>query len=728
VNRADTPIAKDLVLLGGGHSHVAVLKMFGMQPLPGVRITLISKDVWTPYSGMLPGLIAGHYHFDEAHIDLRRLCRFANARFVRGEVAGLDLKQRTVLLQGRPPLAFDLLSINTGSTPRATDIPGATTYAVSVKPVDRFLARWEEMAKELQSASARFVVVGGGAGGVELILACRQRLRSAENIDFHLVTATKSLLASHNPRTQAKFARILAEQRINVHLAHNVVEVTKNKLICENGKTVAFDTLIWVTNAAAPRWLKDSGLQVDAEGFIEVNDGLQSLSHPYVFAAGDIASVRDQPRPKSGVFAVRQGMPLANNLRAAVTDRPLRAFRPQRQFLSIISTGDKYAVASRSWWALEGAWVWKAKDRIDRRWIRQYQELPAMQSDPGKTEAPIRCGGCGAKVGSTVLSRVLSRLPSASAQNVVLGLDARDDAAAIDIPPGKTLVQSVDFFRAFIDDPYVFAKVAANHCLNDLYAKGAEPHSALAVATVPFSEEAKVEEDLYQLLSGAVEVLHANGAALLGGHSAEGAELGFGLFVNGLVDAQHLLRKATLRAGDVLILTKPLGTGTLFAAEMRRAAKGEWIERAIQTMLASGKEAARCFHRHKATACTDVTGFGLLGHLLEMLKPANLGAEISLASLPILPGVEHTFSKGIFSSLQPENLRSRRAIENLDAVTNLSLYPILFDPQTAGGLLAAVPSDQAQACLTDLKKSGYPSAAIIGKVTTSSPGTVRVSE
>jgi selenide, water dikinase len=710
---------KDLVLLGGGHSHVAVLKMFGMQPVPGVRLTLISKDAWTPYSGMLPGYIAGHYSFEEAHIDLRPLCRFADARFIKGEVTGLDLSEQRVLLRDRLGVKFDTLSINAGSTPRASDIPGANSYALPIKPIEQFLAGWRRIVEQASSSRLRVVVVGGGAGGVELALCCRHRLLR-DNPEFHLVTEGDVLLASHNHATQKRFARILRERNIAVHLRHRVVAVDRNKVICEGGATVPFDALLWVTNASAPAWLKEAGLAVDADGFVAVNDRLQSVSHPNVFAAGDIAAVQNHPRPKSGVFAVRQGMPLAKNLRAAMRDELLRPFKPQKQFLSIISTGDKYAVASRHWWAVEGAWVWKVKDWIDRRWMRKYQELPAMTMPAA--EVPMRCGGCGGKVGGTVLSRALNRISAEVSSDVVLGVDAREDVSAIKVPPGKTLLQSVDFFRTFLDDPFVFGRVTTNHCLNDIYAKGAEPHSALATVTIPFGSPGKVEEELAQVLSGAVTELRRHKAILLGGHSAEGAELGFGLTVNAFADAQNLLRKNALQPGHDLILTKALGTGCLFAADMRRQAKGAWIEEAIQSMLLSGREAMHCLRRHGARACTDVTGFGLLGHLMEMLNASKVSAEISLASLPLLAGVAEVIRAGIVSSLHSENLRLRHALQDPDQA-----HPILFDPQTAGGLLAGVPAANAEACVAELKQTGYLTAAVIGKtVSAQAPSTVSI--
>jgi selenide,water dikinase len=251
----------------------------------------------------------------------------------------------------------------------------------------------------------------------------------------------------------------------------------------------------------------------------------------------------------------------------------------------------------------------------------------------------------------------------------------------------------------------------------------AAPHSALAIATVPFGREAVVEQTLFELLDGALGVLHEAGAVLAGGHSSEGAELAFGLAVNGLADPDQLLRKGGLRPGDVLILTKPLGTGTLMAADMRHRARGRWVQDAIEQMLRSNREAAALLHAHGASACTDVTGFGLLGHLLEMLRASGCGARLELGALPVLDGALETLAMGIQSSLAPENLRLRRAVVDLEAVTNHPRYPLLFDPQTAGGLLAGVPADRADACLEALLAAGY-RAARIGEVLAGEPQVV----
>jgi len=741
VSLSPLPILKDLVLLGGGHSHVAVLKRFGMQPLPGVRVTLISRGFETPYSGMLPGLIAGHYSRDEAHIDLQPLARFAGARAVFDEVIGLDLHARQVQCRNRPPITYDVLSIDIGSTPSLT-VAGAADHAVPVKPIDRFLDRWLELCRRLQAASARqrIAVVGGGAGGVELLLAVQFRMRAlleregrrASHLEYHLFTDSDEVLPTHNRSVRRIFGRMLGQRGVTVHAGSAVVEVSASILRTADGRSHEIDEVLWTTEAAAAPWVAESGLDVDESGFVRVSGTLQSTSHPGVFASGDIASMVEHPRPKSGVFAVRQGPPLARNLRHALLGERLEHYRPQRQFLSLISTGDRFAVASRGPWALQGAWVWRWKRWIDRRFMRLYNELPDMQAarpleiahglaDEDAIAAvsamAMRCGGCGAKVGASVLTRALERIRASAGPGVIVGLDAPDDGAVIDMGGGLAAVHTIDFLRSMIDDPYVFGQVAANHSMSDVYAMGGEPQSALAMVTIPHGVEAKVEETLTHVMSGAAAVLREAGTALVGGHTSEGAELGVGFAINGRVDQSRILRKGGLRPGDRLILTKAIGVGTLFAADMRRRAKGRWIAGAVESMLQSNRDAARCLLAHGATACTDVTGFGVIGHLVEMLRASDVGADLDLAAVPVLDGAEHTVASGILSSLQPQNVRLRRAVRHGPETSKQPRFALLFDPQTSGGLLAGVPPAAAQSCLSELRSLGYAASAIVGLVT-----------
>ena len=766
MNAGLTPIVKDLVLAGGGHSHVIVLKRFGMKPMPGVRITLICRDVETPYSGMLPGHVAGHYTHDDIHIDLNPLARFANARFYHDEVVGIDLVERRVICRNRPPVPYDVLSIDIGSAPRTHDVPGASGPVVPVKPIGSFVTRWNALVERVLATDGpiRIGVVGAGAGGVEMVLAMRHglrtRLRGAggnpDRLSFDLFTGGAEVLPRKPPRVRRAFARVLAERGVRVHLdawidrvapgappaagptggaGDGAVDEAGSPCVLHTaaGTVHALDEVLWVTAAGAQPWLGASGLATDDDGFVAVHPTLESISHPGVFAAGDCAAVREHPREKAGVFAVRQGPPLAENLRRALRGLALKPFTPQRRYLSLIGTGERRAVATRGGaLVLAGAWVWWWKDWIDRRFMRKFAELPDMAVE-AKLDLPgglagddairelsaiaMRCGGCGAKVGATVLARVMNEIEPAARNDVLIGLADPDDAAVVETPPGKVMVHTVDSFRAMIDDPYLFGRIAANHSLGDIFAMGGEPQTALAIATLPYGIESQVEDTLRQMMTGATEVLREAGAALVGGHTSEGAELALGFAVSGLIDREKILRKGGMRPGDRLLVTKPLGTGTLFAADMRHKARGAWIAAALDAMQQSNHAGAWCLHRRGASACTDVTGFGLLGHLVEMIRASDVDVEIDLAAIPFLPGALDTVAAGITSSLQPQNLRLRRAVRDLDRAGRDPRWPLLFDPQTAGGLLASVADDRAESCVKELRALGYGQCALIGRVT-----------
>ncbi len=734
------PVLKDVVLLGAGHSHVTVLRMFGMKPIPGVRLTLISREVHTPYSGMLPGLIAGHYGFDDAHIDTGPLARFAGARLYQDEVIDLDLAGRRVICRSRPPVPYDLLSLNIGSTPNTAGVPGASEHAIPVKPIDGFLRRFEALQTRVLARKGRAAValVGAGAGGVELLLAAEHRLRhavrhagfDASGLSFVLVSDVPNILPSFPAAFRARFHSILAARGIAVVTGAPVTAVETGRLMLAGYGPLAADEILWTTQAAPARWLAKAGLPLDPRGFLKVDSMLRVIGQDDVFAAGDTIAFSDRELPKSGVYAVRAGPALADNIRRTLTGRSLRRFKPQREALYLVSTGERHAVGTRNGVVVEGAWVWRWKDWIDRRFMRKYNDLPEMKVAPAAlppladrealkeiSAIAMRCGGCGAKVGATVLTRALAGLIPAARADVVVGLDAPDDAALVDVGGEKLSLQTVDYFRAIVDDPYTLGKIAANHALGDVYAMGGEPQTALAIATVPYGLESKVEADLSAMITGANEVLREARCALVGGHTSEGAELALGFAVNGLVPAAAALRKDGLTPGDGLILTKPLGTGTLLAADMRGRAKARWVMAAIAHMIQSNGKAAEIFRRYGVHAATDVTGFGLIGHLIEMVRASNVDATLDIDRVPLLDGARETVALGIFSSLQPQNVRLRRAIRDLAAAGQHPLYPLLFDPQTSGGLLAAVPLAEAERCVAALRAAGYAGADLIGFVT-----------
>lgn len=723
---------QDLVLLGGGHSHLSVIKNLAMKPVPGLRITVISRDIHTPYSGMMPGLIAGHYEFDETHIDLRPLCQLAGARLFHSTVTAIDMDQQLVHCDNRPPVRFDWLSINTGSTPRLAAIPGATETGLAVKPIDQFLEAISALEQQLltHTEAHSIAVVGGGAASIEVLLALQYRLKQTletrhNTISFKLICGTKQLLPTHNNRVRRHFLRLLEQRNIELHTGSPVSSAEGKTLLLDNGEQIHADTTLWALTAGSPQWPAEAGLDCDKDGFIRVNRFLQSSSHPQVFAAGDAIHFSAQPLAKSGVYAVRAGIVLSENLRNIVSNRSLVTYKPQKKSLSLLMSGEQRAIGSRGPFSISGQWVWRWKHRIDSNFIKRFSQLPTM---PTLGDSPMRCGGCGAKVGNSILQRVMTGLDAVPKDDVVIGLKAPDDAAVIQPPPGKALVQTVDYFRSFIDDPYLMGRIATNHCLSDIYAMGATPHSVLAIVTLPHQSEKLLEDSLRQLMLGAMESLKQQQTSLIGGHTSEGAELGFGLSVNGFIDSDKVLRKNQAEQGQKIIMSKALGTGTLLAANMHNAAQGRWIDYAIEQMLVDNSKTADIIYQYGATACTDITGFGLLGHLLEVLRASGIGAELHLNAVPTLPGTGHCLEKQYLSTLHPQNLSASFSLINGRRFKNHPFFNILFDPQTAGGLLATIPANQANACLHALHSAGLDDACVIGSIEDSIiPGNVLLS-
>lgn len=374
----------DIVLVGGGHAHVHVLAAFGKRRDPQVRMTLIARDLMTPYSGMLPGVIAGLYTREEAHIDLEKLAAATGTQLVHATASNIDRAAKQVVCDGHPPVPYDLVSLDVGSTPSLDQIPGAREHGLAVKPIGGLLEKFDALRARCAAPDGprHIAVVGGGAGGVELLLSVRTRLRAeaerdgrdAEAFSFLLVTAGE-ILQTHNARVRTAFRRVFAERNIALHEGRAVVELHAGHIKLAYGASLEADAVFVVTQASAPSWFASTGLQRDEGGFIAVGPTLQSLNDPSVFAAGDCAALVENPREKAGVYAVREGPPLAENLRRLAHGESPKPWRPQSRHLALISTGERYAIASRGPFKLEGAWLWTLKDWIDRRWMDQYKRL-----------------------------------------------------------------------------------------------------------------------------------------------------------------------------------------------------------------------------------------------------------------------------------------------------------------------------------------------------------------
>jgi selenide,water dikinase len=684
-------------------------------------------------------------------------------RFVAAEVTALDPAARCLSLAGRPALRYDSVSLDIGSSPELDSVPGAREHAVPVKPVAGLWQRWQALLVRLDAhrgRELRIAVVGGGAGSVELVLAMAHALRGRP-VALSLYCGADAILAGYNRRARSAVEQALARHRVALSVGQRVLRVEPGELRFDGGDGIPFDELFWCTGAAAAPWVADSGLAVDEAGFLAVSDTLQSIDDPNVFGVGDIATQLKHPRPKAGVYAVRQGPVLAHNLRSLLLGRPLRDHRPQRRFLSLLSLGDRHATADRGPLSATGAWVWRWKDRIDRRFMQRFVDLPremppasdrlaasqtvpvhasqtvpvhanqtvpvheqsASQTVPVHQQAlqqavPVHCGGCGAKVGADALGRVLRRLSDRFPEHCRLQ-DLGDDTSALPEAAAGSLVQSVDVLRALLPDPWLMGRIAANHALSDLYASGARPLTALASLTLPFATERLLERDLEQLLDGALTEFARAGCRLTGGHSLQGPELSIGFVVNGAAEGGRL-PKTGLRPGDRLVLTRALGTGTVFARHMQLAGDGRHVDAAVTSMLRSNATAAELARSHGASAVTDVTGFGLAGHLLEMLLPGQ-GAELSLDALPLLPGALASLQDGFFSSMHAVNRESCEGRVEAGGAGHPALE-LLYDPQTSGGLLIGIEAARADPLCEALRRGGDGDSVVLGEVEAAAEG------
>ena len=708
------PYVRDLVLIGGGHANVEVLRAFGMHPEPGVRLTTIAREPHSPYSGMLPGHIAGHYDWSEIHIDLVRLAQFAGSRLINDSVVGLDPDGKLIHLDGRPDIRYDLVVINTGGLP-GLNIEGDGS-AVPVKPIGQFLPKWQAILERSESRPLDLLVVGGGAGGVELALAIKER--HGKRFTVRLVTASSRIIEGQSGVVGRMLAKELERAGIELVTGFPVVEVNRGEAISASGAKFEADVVLWTGGVEAPSWPAKSGLEVDEAGFIKVDKYLQSPSHPDILAAGDIASLVGQPRPKSGVYAVRAGPYLGLNSRHLLRGEPPEAYKAQTRALAILGIPGERAVASRGWFCAKGRSLWRWKEWIDRKFIDRFNDVkmdpsPAIElAEEMKPDAPrgMRCGGCGSKLGSDVLSRVLRRLADAHPKTVSDSIG--DDCALVDMA-SSSLVTSCDSFRPMISDPWKFGRIAAHHALSDIYAMGAEPKIALAMVSVPSMSNPLIEDELFQVMAGAISVLEEGCVRLVGGHSAESLELSVGFAVTGTT-SDPVLHKSGMKSGQALILTKPLGTGVLLAGGMEGTLPARQVLAAVESMDSSCAAAATIFREHGATACTDITGFGLLGHLAEMVRASNCNASIEAKNVPLLPGAVGAFELGVESSLQQNN---EQVLSDFRSDNRLprNLLKVLVDPQTSGGLLASVDTPNAAWCVEDLRRHRYLQASVIGE-------------
>ncbi|WP_340123446.1 selenide, water dikinase SelD [Methylobacter svalbardensis] len=747
MNNKSTPIVSDLVLLGGGHANIQVLKMLAMNPIGGLRITLISDQTHSPYSGMIPGYLAGYYFYEDCHFDLRRICEELGLRFIKAKIIGIDPQRKKIQLENRAEVGYDCASINVGIEPRSLEnlSPEATVKLIPLKPISKFLAHWDKLIADLKaykgSDTLQLAVVGAGAAGVEISIILKMLIDQHQwNAGVSLIQRHEFLISAKDRLAQGKLSNTLKKLGITVLQNTQALKEQENGLMLKDEQgfvyTKDFYRILMATQASAPKWFKRSELPVSSEGFLTVTEKLLVENEHDLFAAGDCIHFSPAPLKKAGVYAVRQGRVLEHNIRAFFTGKSeLKNFHPKKNVLSLITIGERKALVHQdSPSILRWMWpslLWIVKDGIDRRFMQRFQartfsikpqHVNKTMPVPKSTLVPEdwesnTCGGCGSKLAASTLIRSLNKLAFPKDDAVLLGVNDGEDCALTRFSEHVLCLQSIDQFRSFISDPYLLGQIATQHALSDVYAMGGIAKTAQVGLTLAAANKKIHQEDIFQLMSGVLDILTKSAVSLVGGHTGEGAELAISIAVQGEVAPEQVLRKQLTQSGNRLVLTKPIGTGAIFAANMLAQANGKLVDEALSSMLESNKTAMEIIKGFDVSGCTDITGFGLLGHAFEMMGRNDdnaLGVKIGYQAIPLFDGVGELFAKGYYASIAEENYQSLTAVLSAD-VSNQK-FPALFDPQTSGGLLFSVPADQEEACLKALHQNGVTKACDIGEI------------
>ena len=707
---------KHIVMLGVGHTNAHTVRMWAMRPIPDVDLTCLSNYPIATYSGMLPAALAGQIAPAQMEIDLVRLCASAQARLLTTRVLGLDHTRQRIELEGHPPIPFDVLSIGIGSIPTTEGVSISGDSLVKIKPMQTFLQRLVAAVESRRPKTGyplRVIIVGSGVAGIEIAF-CLPPFLSALGVSqyhLHIVTRSGSVLPDMSAGCERRVSTELDRRGYTVTLGKGVVQVLPDAIELEDGQRIAADVVIWATGATAAPLLGQFGLPQDESGFIATDHTLRSLSGQPIFAVGDSGSIAGEALPKAGVYAVRQAPILWENIGRVLDGRPLRRYIPQRSFLKLINLGDGRAIGQYRALTFSGRWVKRWKDRIDQRFIAKYQ-APAMQA----SAEPMQCLGCGSKLGASVLHSALSH-SSLDRPSRALGPSiALEDAVEISNHPHPQLIASTDFFSSPLSDAFLSGRVTALHSASDVVVCGGRVTHALANVVLPAGDPQSQADTLGEFLAGAQLEFTAMGGSVVGGHTIVGPRMEVGFTVIGTAVGPQLIRKANLQAGDQLYLTKPLGVGVLLAAHRMNGCPARDYVELIEVMLRRQHEFAQLASELGVLAATDVTGFGLCGHLLEMLLASDVRGTLYLNDIPLLAGVLRAIEEGYQSSLFDDNFQVDSQIKATVGIRAQAKYRVLFDPQTCGGFLFGCSEEVGGRFLQRALECGWPAICNVGEV------------
>ena len=698
----EIPITNDLVLIGGGHSHLSVLMKLSKRPINGNRITLITNEIDTPYSGMIPGYIEGIYSWRDSHIDLYRLCLKLNVRFIHAEVERVSAYEKEIYFKDRPKIKFDVLSINTGIQSNNREIKGAAKYCLPVKPISKLTNNFLNKITNFKSIA----FIGGGAGSVELALAIKKRfLNINQDIKITIITGKRGLLSTFPQKTKLTSLKTLEKFKIDIIEYKRVLEVKPKQIILSDKSMLKIDKAILSTNSMTPKWLAKSDILLTKDNYILVNKSFQT-NYKYVFASGDVIDFNNQNLKKAGVFAVRSGKPLAINIKQFILGKKLVEYKFNKNYLALIGTSKRSAIATKYNLTFNSRFFFYLKKYIDQNFIKKFSDfkirkkftLEALKTDvlnifvkhkekiTDKNDI-MQCKGCAAKVPLNALKQALPKDIVSTSED------------AVSVPGQPELYQTVDMISSIITDPFLLGKIAANHSISDMVSVNSKITSAMMILQLPLSKTEINSRDLEQVLLGANEIFKTIDCPLIGGHTMIGKDkdpvIGFSILGQKQKKIKIMKNRRKIKTKDLLILTEKIGSGLIFAGINNYLIDSYFQIDVIKQMIKGNLNFGKISNQLNILSMTDITGFGLANHLLNLIKRDNskTGLTIYPNKIPLFEGVNECLNKDIKSSLFKSNydIAQKDIIYKRD---KSKLDNILYDPQTVGGIAFIIPQEE----------------------------------
>jgi selenide,water dikinase len=699
---------KQLVLIGGGHSNVQVLRKLCMHQYNGLNVILISESYGAIYSGMTPGYIEKIYSLDEITIDLQRLCFNAGATFIKDKVISLDEENKILHLKENPSISFDILSINSGSISNKQTIQIENdSKIISVKPIGSLVSKLKKIDEVIEKSSQKKIsIVGGGIAAFELSFALHKRYDGKISIDI----ISKHPLGEKNLNTNSinKVKKIAKKMGIKL-ISKQAISINNSEIKLDDD-IIHSDLILLSTGASLPEWLVKSNLEID-ENFIAVNQQLQSLNFKNIFVSGDAASIQNSKRPKSGVMAVRQGEILKDNLFLFLQNKTLKKFKPQKNWLYLIGTYKNSAVLNYFNFSFEGKWCWALKKIIDLNFMKKFyfpgqidMNKKIFNLNEYKDDIPkMFCQGCGSKVSKNTLSNFLSSQKT----NQELS-----DATEIEFKQNNIL-QTIDHIKLFKSfNPYDFGIISYLHSQNDILAAGGSVHSLSISIGVPFSKNLVEGFYLEYFMRGIQKEAARDGAILASGHSYQTEEPSTTITMNGSIIKKS--NKSLAAEENLIYLSKPLGTGYLLAAYFQNSKLLSTSDfKKLLSYLKTGNDlAAKSGFSCGSQLMTDISGFGLASHLGDICQSSNLSAEIQLSN-HILINDKLEILKNFESSGYKNNYLS--SFNLIGIRDDHPLLKIVFDPQTNGPLLIAIDKEKKNEFEKNFEKNYFSKPLLIGE-------------